>query len=170
MDIFSHTLWGGAALGRKKRSDFLLAAAFSLLPDFLGEGIMFLLVLLGLPNMPGLEHGHPDISEFPAYARNFYNASHSLVVFLLVFALVWMIRKKAFLPLAAWGLHILIDIPTHSFKLFPTPFLWPLANFKVDGIGWDSPLILFPNYALLAALYAFWFFKYRSKNGWREQP
>jgi hypothetical protein len=169
MDIFSHALWGAGALGRKKRSALLFAAAFSLLPDFLGEGVMFLLVILGAPDMPGLGHGHPDISEFPAYARNFYNAGHSLIVFLLVFVLVWMITKKAFLPLAAWGLHILIDIPTHSFALFPTPFLWPLSSFKVDGIGWDNPLILFPNYAVLVALYAFWFFRQRLKNGPRPQ-
>ena len=164
MDIFSHALWGGAALGRKKHGDFLFAAAFSLLPDFFGEGVMFLLVMLGLPNMPGLEHGHPDIGEFPAYAQNFYNATHSLVIFSLAFALVWLLKKKAFLPMAAWGLHILIDIPTHSFTLFPTPFLWPLTNFKVDGIKWDSLMILIPNYALLAALYSAWFYKQRKKN------
>jgi hypothetical protein len=164
MDIFSHVLWGGAALGRKKRSDFLLAAAFSLLPDFFAEGVMFLLVILGLPNMPGLEHGHPDISEFPAYAQNFYNATHSLVIFSLAFAMVWLLKKKAFLPMAAWGMHVVIDIPTHSFKLFPTPFLWPLTNFKIDGIKWDSLLILIPNYALLVILYSAWFYKQRGKK------
>ncbi len=52
MDIFSHALWGGAALGRKKRGDFLLAAAFSLLPDLLGEGIMFLLAMAARFNAP----------------------------------------------------------------------------------------------------------------------
>jgi len=161
MDILSHALWGGAALGRKKRSEFLLAAGFSLMPDFLGEGVMFLLVVLGLPGMPGLEHGHPDISEFPAYAQGFYNATHSLVLFSLVFALVWLLRKKPFLPLAAWGLHILIDIPTHSFRLFPTPFLWPLSGFKVNGIGWESPLVLALNWTLLVAVYPLWFFRQR---------
>lgn len=161
MDVFSHALWGGAALGRTRRRDFLLAAAFSLLPDFLGEGVMFLLVVLGARNMPGLEHGHPDISEFPLYARNFYNASHSLVVFCLAFALVWLLRKRPFLPVAAWGMHIVIDIPTHSFALFPTPFLWPLSNFKVDGVGWESPLVLVPNFALLALAYSLWFIRRR---------
>jgi len=167
MDIVSHALWGGAAFGRRKRRDFLFAAVFSLLPDFLGEGIMFLLVVLGLPGMPGLEHGHPDISEFPLYARGFYNATHSLVIFSLGFALVWMARKKAFLPMAAWGLHVLIDIPTHSFALFPTPFLWPLSDFKVDGIGWDSPLVLVPNYALLVIFYSLWLCRRRKR---KSQP
>ncbi len=170
MDIFSHVLWGGAALGRKNRGDFLFAGAFSLLPDFFGEGIMFLLVVSGLPGMPGLEHGHPDISEFPLYARNFYNASHSLLIFALAFTLVWLLRKKAYLPMAAWGMHVLIDIPTHSFKLFPTPFLWPFSKFKVDGIGWDSPMILVPNFFLLVILYALWFIRQRLKNKQKGKP
>jgi membrane-bound metal-dependent hydrolase YbcI (DUF457 family) len=164
MDIFSHALWGGAVLGRKMRKEFLFSAGFSLMPDFLGEGIMFLLVILGLPGMPGLEHGHPDITEFPAYAQGFYDATHSLILFSLVFALVWLVKKKPFLPLAAWGLHILIDIPTHSFRLFPTPFLWPLSGFKVNGIGWDSPLILALNWTLLVAVYSLWLFRRGKKT------
>jgi len=167
MDIFSHSLWGGITVGRKKRSDFIYAVSFSLLPDLFGEGIMFLLVVLGVKNMPGLEHGHPDIIEFPMYAQNFYNATHSLIIFLLAFSLVWLLRKKVFLPLAAWGIHILIDIPTHSFGLFPTPFLWPLTNFKIDGIHWGSPLILIPNFAMLIILYLFWLFNRSKKKNQR---
>ena len=165
MDVFSHALWGGAVLGRKKRGDFLLAAGFSVLPDVLGEGVMFSLAALGLEGMPNWEHGHPSIDDFPAYAQRFYDASHSLIVFALVFLLVWLLRKKAFLPLAAWGIHVLIDIPTHSAELFPTPFLWPLSDFKVDGISWGDPAIMIPNFALLAALYAWWFFRWRARRG-----
>jgi hypothetical protein len=164
MDIFSHALWGGAALGRKRRVDFLFAAAFSVLPDLLGEGVMMSLAALGLDGMPTWEHGHPSIGDFPAYAQNFYNASHSLIIFALVFSLVWLLRKGAFLPLAAWGIHILIDTPTHSAALFPTPFLWPLSDFKVDGIRWDSPAVMIPNFVLLAASYGFWFYRLRARR------
>jgi hypothetical protein len=118
--------------------------------------------------MPSLKSGHPDITEFPMYAQNFYNTTHSLIIFLLAFALVWLLRKKAFFPLAAWGIHILIDIPTHSIGLFPTPFLWPFSNFKIDGMHWDSALILIPNFALLIILYSFWFYKQRVKNNLRK--
>ncbi len=164
MDVFSHVLWGGVAFGRRRRGDFLFAGAFALLPDFLGEGIMFLFVILGLRGMPGLEHGHPNITEFPVYAQNFYNASHSLLVFALVFTLVWLLRKGVFLTVAAWGLHILIDIPTHSLELFPTPFLWPFSDFKVDGISWHSPLVLAPNLAMLGIAYFLWFRQSRLKK------
>jgi hypothetical protein len=164
MDIVSHGLWGVIALGRKRRSDLILACTFSLLPDVFGEGIMFLLVVLGLGNMPSLEHGHPNITDFPLYAQNFYNATHSLLVFAAVFAAIWIIRRKPFWLLLAWALHIIIDIPTHSFKLFPTPFLWPVSDFKVDGIPWDHSIILIPNIMLLVLFYSLWFFRGRGKD------
>ncbi len=159
MDILSHSLWGGIALGRKKKADFIYASIFSLLPDILAEGIMFSLIYLGVKNMPGTEHGHPNITEFPVYAQNLYNTTHSLIVFGAVFILVWIIRKKPYWLLLAWALHIIIDIPTHSFDLFPTPFLWPISDFKVDGIPWRNSIILIPNFILLVAFYSLWFFK-----------
>lgn len=164
MDIISHGLWGGIVLGRKKPGYFIWASIFSLLPDVLGEGIMFSFIFLGLDNMPALNQGHPDITDFPRYAQNFYNASHSLIIFLLLFAIVWLVKSKAFLPLFAWGLHILIDIPTHSFELFPTPFLWPASDFKINGMKWDSPVILIVDFTLLITLYTFWFYRRKVKN------
>ena len=71
MDVISHGLWGGVLLGRKKRTEFVLASAFSVLPDIFAEGIMFLFIFLGLDNMPGLKNGHPNITDFPVYAQNF---------------------------------------------------------------------------------------------------
>lgn len=164
MDIISHGLWGGITLGQKKRKCFVWAFVFSVLPDIFAEGIMFSLIFLGLDNMPSLDLGHPDIVDFPLYAQNFYNATHSLIVFSVVFGIIWLIRKKPFLSLAAWGIHILIDIPTHSLKLFPTPFFWPISYYKFNGVGWDSPLVLIPNIALLTSFYGIWFWRERSKK------
>ena len=170
MDVFSHALWGGVTVGRKSRGDFLLAGAFSVLPDLVGEGTMFLLILLGLPDMPDLGHGHPDIVDFPAYAQDFYNSGHSLFVFASCFALVWLIRRKVLWPLAGWGIHILIDIPTHSLKLFPTPFLWPFSSYKMDGIAWRSPSILLLNFSALAIAYCLWLYQRRSAGKRRDRP
>ena len=156
MDIISHGLWGGVTLGRKRRTDYILAFAFSILPDILAEGIMFSLIFLGIDSMPSLDNGHPNISDFPVYAQNLYNTTHSLVISILVFTIIGIIRKQVFWPLGAWGIHILIDIPTHSYALFPTPFLWPISDFKIDGISWDSPVILIPNIVLLIILYSYW--------------
>lgn len=156
MDVFSHALWGGLALGRQGRRDYLAAMAFSLLPDLLGEGVMFTLALLGLDGMPSLAQGHPNITQFPPWARTFYNFGHSLIVFAVLFTLVWWLRGRPCLPLAGWGLHVLVDIPCHSVALFPTPFLWPLSDFKVDGLPWGSPWILVPNFLLLTGGYLLW--------------
>ena len=159
MDIVSHSLWGGITLGRKKGSDFIYALIISVLPDVLAEGIMFGLIYLGVKNMPGIEHGHPDITEFPLYAQNFYNATHNLIIFITSFVIIWAIRRKPYMLLLVWALHIIIDIPTHSLELFPTPFLWPISDFKINGIPWDNSIILIPNIALLIILYAFWIFQ-----------
>ncbi|HEY7531274.1 MAG TPA: hypothetical protein VH681_00670, partial [Nitrospiraceae bacterium] len=68
----------------------------------------------------------------------------------------WLLLRRPLWGLSAWGLHVLVDIPTHSFAFFPTPFLWPLSTWKFDGWQWMTPTILVPNYVLLALLYA-WF-------------
>jgi len=119
------------------------------------------LYLLGIGGMPGWENGHPNISDYPMFAQNLYNVTHSLVVFAAVFGLLWVAARKPVWIVAAWGLHILIDIPTHSLALFPTPFLWPISNFKVDGIGWDSPLVWVTDIVLLIVAYAAWYISRR---------
>ena len=112
------------------------------------------LYLLGIGGMPGWENGHPNISDYPMFAQNLYNVTHSLVVFAAVFGLLWVAARKPVWIVAAWGLHILIDIPTHSLALFPTPFLWPISNFKVDGIGWDNAFVWVTDIVLLVVVYS----------------
>ena len=159
MDIISHGLWGGLALGRRNGKVFFAAFFLSVLPDILAEGIMFSLAFLNAPGMPTLDHGHPKLYEFPQYAQNFYNCAHSLIIFLAAFLVIWILRKKPFTLLLAWALHIVIDIPTHSLELFPTPFLWPLSDMKFNGINWREPIIMIPNIALLLFLYSLWFLR-----------
>lgn len=117
------------------------------------------LYLLGIGGMPGWESGHPNITNYPQFAQTLYNVTHSLVDFGAVFGVVLAIARGTWWPLAAWGLHILIDIPTHSLALFPTPFLWPVSDFRVNGIGWDQPPILITNVTLLMLTYAVWYYR-----------
>jgi membrane-bound metal-dependent hydrolase YbcI (DUF457 family) len=156
MDILSHALWGGISFGRRSKKVFLLAAGISVLPDILTEGLFGVLYLLNIGGMPGWENGHPDITNYPMFAQTLYNITHSLVIFVLVFMLLWFALRKPLWVVATWGLHIVIDIPTHSVALFPTPFLWPISNVKVDGIGWDNPIILAIDIIMLIAAYSFW--------------
>ncbi len=165
MDFLSHALWGGVSFGRKNKNNFLLAASISILPDILTEGLFLVLYLLDIGGMPGWENGHPNINDYPLFAQNLYNITHSLVIFALVFLSIRLIIRKPLWIVAGWGLHILIDIPTHSLELFPTPLFWPISNFKVNGVGWDNPVILAIDILLLMVVYSFWLYpKLRGKQ------
>jgi hypothetical protein len=156
MDILSHGLWGAIAFGRKSRAGFWLAFVIGLAPDLFSFGILWMAATLGLSEKPDFSHGTPPESTIPLYVHQLYNVTHSFIIFLLLFVLVWLLLQRPLWELSAWGLHVLVDIPTHSFAFFPTPFLWPLSTWKFDGWQWMTPTILVPNYVLLALLYA-WF-------------
>ena len=156
MDILSHGLWGALAFGRRNRPSFWLAFVIGLAPDLLSFGVLHLAVALGIAGRPDFSHGTPPESSIPQYVHQLYNVTHSLLVFFLVFFLIWALCKRPIWELAAWGLHVLVDLPTHSYAFFPTPIFWPLFDWKFDGWQWMTPAILIPNYVLLALLYA-WF-------------
>lgn len=160
MDFLSHGLWGGIAMGGASRRSFWLAFGFGMAPDLCSFGLVFADGLLthGLDFFNGLGHP-PQAAQIPGYVHQLYNVTHSLVVFAAVFALVWLLRRRPLWELGAWGLHIALDIFTHSEAFFPTPFLWPLSDARVDGVPWSDPRIFFGNVLLLAALYAWFFFR-----------
>ena len=170
MDFISHGLWGGLALGRASRRSFWLAFAFGMAPDLCSFGIVFADGLLshGLDFFNGMGHP-PDARRIPAYVYGLYNATHSLIVFAAVFALVWALRRKPLLELGAWGLHIALDIFTHSEEFFPTPFLWPLSDARVNGMPWSDPRIFFGNMVLLALLYAWLYLRRRKTQTLRSE-
>jgi len=164
MDIISHGLWGAIAFGRKNRKSFLLAFLFGVLPDLLSFGIFFVLAIFGVFERPDFGGMEPPTNEMvPSFVHSLYNVTHSLVVFLVIFVLLWVAFKRPIFVFAAWGLHILIDIPTHSSSFFPTPFLWPLSDFIIDGKSWASPYIFFPDVILLSFLYI-WFFIWKRRG------
>ncbi len=156
MDIFSHGRWGALAFGRKNHASFWLAFVFGLAPDLFSFGILWVAALLGLSAKPDFRHGTPPESTIPIYVHHLYDVTHSLVVFLCVFAVVTLLIKRPVWELASWGLHVLVDIPTHSFAFFPTPFLWPLSDWRFDGWQWNTHTILIPNFVVLSLLSA-WF-------------
>ncbi len=163
MDILSHGLWGGVAFGRENKRNFWWAFLFGIAPDFLSFGIFTGMRVLGLTSGIDWSNGPPPDSAIPQYVHTLYNITHSLVIFAVVFLLVWLLWKKPFLPMFAWPLHILVDIPTHSTQFFPTPFLWPFFNdVRVNGIPWSHPIIFIPDVVLLLALYL-WFFVIKKK-------
>ncbi len=163
MDVFSHGLWGGMLFGKKNKKMFWSAVAFGVAPDMLSFGLYTLLTMVGVLPRPDWSNGPPPESSIPTFVGSLYNITHSFIPFVLVFAIVWLIRKKPFLPMLAWPFHILLDIPTHSTAFFPTPFLWPIAHPHVHGVPWSHPYIFFPNWALIVAAYSIWWYTERKK-------
>lgn len=163
MDIISHGLYGGVAFGRKSRPSYWLAFFFGVAPDLFSFGLFFVTNLLGITERPDWSSGHPAEEVIPSYIHTLYNYTHSLVIFLIIFALVWFIRKKPLYEMLGWPLHILVDIPTHSTQFFATPFLWPLSDYRVNGYSWSRPEIFIPNVILLAGLYL-WFYVIRPRR------
>lgn len=157
MDIVSHGLWGGITFGRANRRSFGLAVGWGILPDLVPFGPWRLAVLLGLAQQPphrGWEP--PDPSLIPTYVHRLYSVTHSLVVFLAVFTVLGIVCRRPIWEICAWGLHIGMDILTHSTRFFPTPFLWPISSVTVNGWPWGQPAIFVPNVLLLVLLYV-WF-------------
>ena len=163
MDIVSHGLWGSLAFGRKSRQSFWLAFLFGVCPDLLAFGPFLFLTFLGLEQRPRFAEP-PDPNIFPAFVHQTYNVTHSLIIFAILFGVLWLIFRRPIWEFSAWALHILVDIPTHSYRFFPTPFLWPVSNFRVDGHPWATPEIFIPDVISLVILYA-WFF---SRRPWKS--
>jgi hypothetical protein len=162
MDTLSHGLWGSLAFGRRNRLSFWLAFFFGVAPDIFSFGIFLASNFLGFTERPDWSQGPPDPSLIPTYVHVAYNWTHSLVVFAVVFGLVWFIRRRPLYEMLAWPLHILMDVPTHTYRFFPTPFLWPVSDVTISGIPWSDPRIFIPNLTFLVVLYV-WFFLIRPR-------
>ncbi|MBI4134523.1 MAG: hypothetical protein HY471_00225 [Candidatus Sungbacteria bacterium] len=138
MDILAHGLWSGAIYSRKR---VWRAVFFGVAPDLFSFGILFASNVLK-DGFSSLMHrsGPPPIETIPVYVFGLYSATHSLVVWAFIFLVVALYLRKIPWEFSAWGLHILTDIPTHTTRFFPTPFLWPLQQpVFIDGISWGTP-------------------------------
>lgn len=174
MDIFAHTLWANAgarganALAEKSNltkeaiKKFYIIPAwtafFGVFPDLFAFTIPFIFRFytaifeensfakaFGRPEM--VEGGVPNGFEL---AHTLYDYSHSLVIWAVVFLIVWFIFKRPRYELFGWALHILIDIPTHVIAFFPTPFLFPISDYRFPyGIQWSERWFMITNYSLL---------------------
>lgn len=199
MDVFSHGFWAGAAYKGinefalkpkgKKPLNFWWAAFWSVFPDIFAFAILFVWLFgnvifgdLKLSDWPKPEAMEPmalKISPWVYQLTNFfYNFSHSILIFFIIFAGALLISRKPTWELGGppnqgrgspipwemggWLIHILIDIPTHSYQFYPTPFLWPVSGFKFDGFSWGTPWFLVLNYSLILLVYIF--FRLRNKK------
>ena len=179
MDIFAHALWTSAGAKKlneieekkgKPKISITWSAFWGIFPDLFAFSIPTVLtlytLLVGTTTFQQLiargPHLQPENQVFDL-AHNLYQYSHSLIIFIVVFGLVWLIFKRPRLEMLGWLLHILIDIPSHSINFFPTPFLFPLSNYHFPyGIAWSNQLFMLFNY--LALLIVFIYFLLRKKK------
>ncbi len=57
-----------------------------------------------------------------------YQAVPSLIGFLMVSGIAASLTRLIVFEMLGWLLHILIDIPMHSFRCYATRFLWPASD------------------------------------------
>ncbi len=159
MEIVAHVLWASAAVITARRytnagipvRSTLWWAAF---PDVLAFGPPIaagvVLRLAGGPNSAPAE-GH--ILPHVHLGLPLYPAAHSALAFLVVFALAAILARRVVVGMLGWLLHIVIDIPTHSLDYYATRFLWPVSDFRIDGVAWWTPWLWAATYAALGVVF-----------------
>jgi hypothetical protein len=158
MDTLSHALWGGVLFGRASRGDFGLAFLLGAGPDLVSFGPAFAgWAAGGFKDMRRKPGEPPPMESIPRYVVKIYDVTHSLLVSGAVYGGLWWWRGRPPWVLGAWIFHILCDIPTHTRKFFPTPYLWPLKTPYVNGFRWAVTWFMALNYSALAAAYLWTF-------------
>tara|TARA_B100000427_G_scaffold323373_1_gene326698 strand:+ start:175 stop:660 length:486 start_codon:yes stop_codon:yes gene_type:complete len=150
MDTLSHALWGKGLFGYRKYRWY--SFLFGALPDLFSFGIYFIHSIF-FSSSPVM--GRPTRSEIPEWVYSLYDISHSMVIASIVIFIVYKINKEFAFPMLAWPAHIILDFFTHSIEFFPTPILWPISDFKFDGIPWSNPIIFFTNVLLIFLLFIY---------------
>ncbi len=150
MDILAHGLWGGMLAGWRKR--FGLAFLFAVCPDLFSFGLWAAVRAAH----GSFQRGRPPLDSLPGWIDIAYSVTHSLIIAVAVWAFLWWLNRELAVPFSAWIIHILIDIPTHSRAFFPTPFLYPLSSFTVDGFSWGRRWFMILNYSALLVLAVIW--------------
>ena len=93
-----------------------------------------------------MKFGKPELAELPTWVFSLYDFSHSLIIALFFIGIMYAINKDFCFPMLAWPFHILLDVFTHSIKFFPTPILWPISDYRFDGIPWSNPYVMLLNF------------------------
>ncbi|MBP7006733.1 MAG: hypothetical protein KBC44_01725 [Candidatus Pacebacteria bacterium] len=176
MDILAHTLWANAgARGAnaiaeqksepeetKKRKFHMhpgWTAFWGVFPDFFAFTIPFIIlfynVIFGGEDFLSFRDHHQFSGNFDI-ASYLYQFSHSVVIWAMIFILVWVISKRPRYELLGWLLHILIDIPSHSISFYPTPFLFPISEYRFPyGVSWANQIYMIVNYSFLAIVWSY---------------
>jgi len=155
MEIIAHGLWAAAGATAARKSAHVRirvgwTACWAMFPDLLAFGPPVAAGLWLLLTGGSLRRGHlPHVN----FGVQLYPLGHSLIVFLLVFGAASVLARRFVLEMLGWLSHILIDIFTHSFRYYATRFLWPLSDYRFNGLAWWTPWFWISTYVALAIVY-----------------
>ncbi|MBD3318481.1 hypothetical protein GF342_01075 [Candidatus Woesearchaeota archaeon] len=157
MDIFAHAAISFIAFHWMRR--WWLAILFGVLPDIMSWGVYVAYSIIN-----GGAFGPPNLAQIPAWTFMLYGISHSLIVWGLVVAVLYFSLKKFPYYVLAAPLAISIDVLTHSRDFLPTPFLWPLSEWRFPGIQWGQEWFIVTYWTLIIiGIAAVMFYKYRKR-------
>ncbi|MBT4539373.1 hypothetical protein HOC32_03755 [Candidatus Woesearchaeota archaeon] len=160
MDIFSHVLWS-IILGKiiniktKLKVNLKWIGFLGAFPDIFAFTLLFVVSIFTGSTFHPQDHGATQFHWLFKVTELLYSLSHSLVIFAIVIISIYIIKRKVLYVLLGWGLHIILDILTHTKEFFPTPFLYPLSNFLINGITWRQNWFLITNYIVLTTIFTY---------------
>ena len=155
MDILSHALWTNLIFKELPVAQRSLTIFLGVAPDLISFSFLALKHFI----RKTMHYTDPPLHVIPRPGFKLYNITHSLVIWLGVFLILKIFGLDWWaLACMGWGLHILLDIFTHSREYFPTPILWPFSKFHFSGINWSNKWFMLFNYAVIVFLYLVFYF------------
>jgi len=146
MDTLAHALWSYIIFHNYELVWW--AVLFGTLPDLLSWTVWML-----WPKKNGFSwKKKPDLNLIPKWVFTLYGITHSIFFMGIVFLSVFLIYGSIPLFLLSWTIHVLIDIPMHTKDFLPTPFLWPVSDYKFPGFSWANKWFMALNWSVIISL------------------
>lgn len=155
MDILAHSLWGLIIFKLLLFPDLnpYLLVIFSIIPDLVAFVPLIIQMIynksLNFKRARAENENTWKKRKMPSYVSEIYNWTHSLIVVGTIFIVLFFIKKEYSFYILPWILHIIVDIPSHERDFFGTPILYPISDFKFDGIPWSNKWHMIINYSLI---------------------
>ncbi len=157
MDILAHGLWATLIFKNAPPTTRTVGIALSLAPDLIAfvPNAVYSVITNNYKMWFKVSEDTVEnmANRVPPWVYRIYDVTHSIPLWIIGFSIAWAIMGSVPWAAFGWLLHIIVDIPTHSRKFFPTPFLWPLSSYKFDGYNWEAKWYMIANYVVLLAFY-----------------
>ena len=131
-DIVTHFVHGYLIFGKK-------GALYAILPDLLSFGRLFIKrIPEKIDQFKKCQYSKlfqkPQLEKLDKIDHLLYNIFHSLIIW----SIFYYFKKDK--EIFSVFLAIVLDVFLHKKNYLPTPFLYPLSDYKFNGIPWNSKL------------------------------